>query len=86
MRPIVGTVSLWGTVVEHDLGWRASHAFPERLFVVPGTADARTVKDTVLGLGRYGVPVRAFNTPSLAVAQVERQVRVGRAGPGHAGA
>ncbi|MGE5227223.1 MAG: hypothetical protein ACM3OO_10160 [Planctomycetaceae bacterium] len=31
---IVGTVSLWGTVVEHEQGWRAEHAYPSRLAVV----------------------------------------------------
>jgi len=82
---VFGRVSLWGTVVEHDLGWRASHAFPERLFVVPGSADARTLEATVRGLGRYGVPVRAFDTPSLAVSQVERQARAAGVGPGDAG-
>src|SRR5439155_98883 len=54
---VFGRVSLWGRVVEHDLGWRASHAFPERLFVIPGRVDARTVEATIRGLGRYGVAV-----------------------------
>jgi N-formylglutamate amidohydrolase len=29
----MGTVSLWGTVIEGELGYRASHAYPHRLYV-----------------------------------------------------
>jgi hypothetical protein len=32
--PVVGTVSLWGHVVEHERGWRAALAYPARLRVV----------------------------------------------------
>ncbi len=32
--PVVGTVSLWGTVVEHERGWRARLAYPARLRLV----------------------------------------------------
>jgi hypothetical protein len=31
--PVVGRVSLWGEVHEHEHGWRASFAYPERLYV-----------------------------------------------------
>jgi hypothetical protein len=31
---VVGTVSLWGTVIEHELGWRAQYAYPARLRLV----------------------------------------------------
>lgn len=31
---VVGTVSLWGTVIEHERGWRASFAYPARLRLV----------------------------------------------------
>ena len=81
---VFGRVSLWGRVVEHDLGWRASHAFPERLFVIPGRVDTRTVEAAIRGLGRYGVPVAAFDSPSLAVSQVERQARAAGVGQGDA--
>lgn len=30
-----GEVYLWGTVVEHKLGWRAQYAYPKSLFVSP---------------------------------------------------
>lgn len=32
--PVVGTVSLWGRMVEHELGWRAALAYPSRLRLV----------------------------------------------------
>jgi hypothetical protein len=31
---VLGTVALWGTVVEHEHGWRAEHAYPSRLLLV----------------------------------------------------
>jgi len=31
---VVGTVSLWGSVVEHLHGWRAARAYPQRLELV----------------------------------------------------
>jgi len=32
--PVVGTVSLWGTVIEHERGWRGASAYPSRLRLV----------------------------------------------------
>jgi hypothetical protein len=31
---VVGTVSLWGRVIEHERGWRAARAYPARLRLV----------------------------------------------------
>ena len=31
---VVGTVALWGRVVVHDIGWRAGHAYPQRITLV----------------------------------------------------
>jgi hypothetical protein len=31
---VVGTVALWGRVIEHDLGYRAEFAYPQRLQLV----------------------------------------------------
>ena len=36
-RGIHGEVYLWGTVVEHKLGWRAQFAYPKKLFLPPDT-------------------------------------------------
>ncbi len=31
---VVGTVALWGRVIEHELGYRAEYAYPQRLQLV----------------------------------------------------
>ena len=45
--PVVGVVSLWGTVVEHEGGWRSAVAYPARLRLVCSMCAGRT---------RHGVP------------------------------
>jgi hypothetical protein len=54
--PVVGRVSLWGEVHEHEHGWRASFAYPEYLYVAR-RANARGARRLVEGLRRYGTPV-----------------------------
>lgn len=56
---VIGTVALWGSVVEGDRGWRAANAYPRAIFVPqarPGTRDlpAEVIAD---GLAGYGVPI-----------------------------
>jgi hypothetical protein len=46
---ILGEVHLWGHVLETEGGWRASHAYPARLYV----ADS----EVAAALAAYGVPV-----------------------------
>jgi hypothetical protein len=46
---ILGEVTLWGHVLQTEGGWRASHAYPSRLFV----ADA----ELAAALAGYGVPI-----------------------------
>jgi hypothetical protein len=58
LHRVIGRVSLWGSIVECEDGWRASHAYPERLYVPslheePG-CDVRTI---ARGLTAYGVPI-----------------------------
>jgi hypothetical protein len=45
---ILGEVALWGHVLETEHGWRASHAYPKRLYVEHPEIAA--------GLTAYGVP------------------------------
>lgn len=53
---VVGEVALWGRVVEEPRGWRASHAYPVRLWVRdPGLLD---------GLARYCVPIAVEPEPA----------------------
>jgi hypothetical protein len=46
---VLGEVTLWGHVLETEGGWRASHAYPRRLYI----PDARVAAE----LAAYGVPI-----------------------------
>jgi hypothetical protein len=62
---VIGTVSLWGDVLECERGWRAALAYPSHLFVplgVPGAAGR------AVGLEDYGVPVGLIDTRTIADA------------------
>jgi hypothetical protein len=56
---VIGRVALWGKVVACTRGWRASRAYPTRLFVPTGRVSRKTVDaDAIaLSLAEYGVPV-----------------------------
>lgn len=56
---VLGTVKLWGTVVECERGFRASHAYPAALYVPPDAGDPWRMDwdDVAVGLCRYGVPI-----------------------------
>ena len=58
-EPVVGRVSLWGRVVECEQGWRASLAYPERLYVplLDARGDESRAARVALDLTDYGVPV-----------------------------
>lgn len=47
---VIGEVALWGRVIEHERGWRASLAYPARIWV-PGGRE-----DVLAGLAAYCVP------------------------------
>jgi hypothetical protein len=58
----IGRVALWGEVVEAELGWRASSAYPLELYVAAplgrslGSRRAR-LEEVGVELAAYGVPV-----------------------------
>ncbi len=57
----VGLVALWGEVVEHVQGWRASKAYPQRLWLPTCEEGGRRLRDwdeLALDLAAYGVPVQ----------------------------
>jgi hypothetical protein len=60
LHRVIGRVALWGSIVECEDGWRASHAYPERLYVpsmheeLDDACDARTIARE---LSAYGVPI-----------------------------
>ena len=62
---VIGTVSLWGDVLECERGWRAAFAYPSRLFVPLGFPGAA---EQAVGLEDYGVPVELLDTQSLVDA------------------
>jgi hypothetical protein len=62
---VIGTVSLWGDVLECERGWRAELAYPRHLFVPLGFPGAA---DQAVGLADYGVPVELVDTQNIADA------------------
>jgi hypothetical protein len=66
---VLGRVTLWGTVVECESGWRASRAYPESLVVRAPTGrgflsgrlrqhePARPAEEIAVALAEYGAPV-----------------------------
>jgi hypothetical protein len=65
---VLGTVSLWGTVIVCERGWRAAYAYPAHIYVPVPTRPRRLHPDRVrpsllpagevaLALADYGVPV-----------------------------
>lgn len=72
---VMGTVSLWGDVVECERGWRAGLAYPRELFV-PHLAPEPY--ETAAALADYGVPVEVLDARTVDTALdavAERAVR-----------
>jgi hypothetical protein len=61
----VGLVSLWGNVLVHEHGWRASHAYPRRLWLPcrnPRDEPIHGWESIVLDLTDYNVPLEVIDT------------------------
>lgn len=69
---VVGQVSLWGTVIECEGGWRASTAYPSALYVPAArprsfrlarglVRPALPVEEIARALSAYGVPVEVVD-------------------------
>jgi hypothetical protein len=58
-RGIRGEVHLWGTVVEHELGWRAQFAYPKALFLSPDLipSDTKEMESRLEVLAAYDTDV-----------------------------
>ena len=58
-RGIRGEVYLWGTVVEHELGWRAQFAYPKTLFLPPHLipSDTKEMETRLGALAAYGTDI-----------------------------
>lgn len=59
---VIGRVALWGTVIECERGFRASHGYPLALYVpVDASPDPRlTPEEIAVRLGHYAVPVEVL--------------------------
>ncbi len=75
----LGRVALWGTVVEGDLGWRASRAYPQEI-LLPATGAKRRVglEAIIEGLSVYGVPIGVLGGAGRSFAD---QIRDAISGP-----
>jgi hypothetical protein len=56
---IHGEVYLWGTVVEHEVGWRAQFAYPKTLFLSPDLipSDTKEMEFRLEALAAYGTDI-----------------------------
>lgn len=65
LHRVIGTVSLWGRVVECTRGWRGSRAYPSRIYVpqrrAPYWLRAERFEEIAFGLTDYGVPVELLD-------------------------
>lgn len=75
LYPALGRVSLWGVVVECERGWRASHAYPERILlpVRPGAEASEELDALTAALSVYGVPVLPLVSPWFRDASAWRR-------------
>lgn len=64
MFRVIGQVQLWGQVIEAERGFRASHAYPSRLYVpavsLNGAVGANPL-EVARDLADYGVPVEVVD-------------------------
>jgi hypothetical protein len=74
---VLGRVALWGTVIECERGFRASHAYPLEIYVPADAGEPwRTGWDEIaFGLARYGVPIeplatRAHEAPGYLASRI----------------
>jgi hypothetical protein len=58
-RGIRGEVHLWGTVVEHELGWRAQFAYPKTMFLPPHLipSDTKEMEARLGALAAYDIDI-----------------------------
>jgi hypothetical protein len=77
VAPVLGKVALWGTVVECERGFRASHAYPTRIYIPADAGKPWRVgwEEVAFGLTRYRVPLELLASPAVDAAQflTERQ-------------
>jgi hypothetical protein len=73
--PVLGSVSLWGTVVAAEEGWRASLAYPKELFLPTHREKRESAIPLAAALERYGVPVKIIDPPDELTDQLVDALR-----------
>jgi hypothetical protein len=70
---VLGQVALWGTVIECERGFRASHAYPTRIYVPADAGDPWRISwdEVAFGLWHYGVPIEPL---AARAAEATRQL------------
>jgi hypothetical protein len=80
---VIGTVSLWGRVVECTRGWRASRAYPKTIYVpatcAPYWLRAERAEEVALGLTEYNVPVELLDGDARGPAELAAALGAGPA-------
>lgn len=73
---VLGQVALWGRVIECERGFRASHAYPHRIFVTLDSAlrSGEQADELALRLRHYEVPVQLVPSPwATALDMLQRR-------------
>jgi hypothetical protein len=80
---VIGTVSLWGRVVECTRGWRASRAYPKAIYVpatrAPYWLSAERAAEVALALTDYGVPVELLDPNTCGPDDIVAAISAGAA-------
>ena len=65
-------MALWGTVIECERGFRASHAYPARIYVPADAGDPWRIgwEEVAFDLCRYGVPVEPLDARAADATQL----------------
>jgi hypothetical protein len=59
---VIGRVAIWGTVVECELGFRASHAYPVALYIPEDASRRASPEEIASRLARYGISIELVPT------------------------
>lgn len=70
---VIGRVSLWGSVLECEQGWRGACAYPLEIYVLSNTwfGSSWGPEQVATRLGVYGVPVEVVDSSAAARSLAE---------------
>ncbi len=64
IHSVFGEVSLWGTVVECEYGWRGSYAYPRQLYLPEPVRRGWDAEQVAFDLAEYGIPILQLDEPA----------------------